>query len=169
MSDGELSHLDEAGRPRMVDVGAKEVTARVAVAAGRLQCSQAGWEALQRPGGVGKGDPQAVAQIAAVQAAKRTADWIPLAHPLPLDGVNVGWQLHEAARVVQIEVEVRVRARTGVEMEALTAVSAGLLALYDMLKAVDRAMVIGPIWLRTKTGGKSGRFEAEDPPLAPGE
>lgn len=165
MSEPELTHLDEGGRPRMVDVGDKETTDRRAVARGRLALARPGWEALQQPAGSGKGDPLAVAQVAAVQAAKRCADWIPLAHPLPLAGVQVAWRQHRRARVLEVEVEVRVRARTGVEMEALCAVSAALLTAYDMLKAVDRGMLVGPIWLARKEGGRSGAVSFEDPPL----
>jgi cyclic pyranopterin phosphate synthase len=160
-----LTHLDPSGRPRMVDVGDKPITARRAVAAGRLSLTMAGWKTL-RAGGVGKGDPLAVAQIAAVQAAKRTADWIPLAHPLALSGVEVRWRQHAKQRVLEVEVAVRVEGRTGVEMEALTACSAALLTVVDMLKAVDRGMVIGPVWLRRKEGGRSGSLRFEDPALA---
>lgn len=163
MSKARLTHLDEGGRPRMVDVGDKEPTDRRAVARGRLALGKPGWEALQQPSGVGKGDPLVVAQVAAVQAAKRCADWIPLAHPLPLEGVQVAWKQHRRARVLEVEVEVRVRARTGVEMEALCAASAALLTAYDMLKAVDRGMLVGPIWLSRKEGGRSGEARYEDP------
>ncbi len=159
-------HLDDSGRPRMVDVGDKEVSDRRAVAAGRLRLSEAGWKVLRHPGENSKGDPLSVAQVAAVQAAKRTGDWIPLAHPLPLTKVEVRWTPHEGHRVLEVEVEVRTISRTGVEMEALTATAAALLTVYDMLKGVDRGMILGPVWLRAKEGGRSGTWNAADPPLA---
>jgi cyclic pyranopterin phosphate synthase len=107
----------------------------------------------------------ATAQVAAVQACKRCADWIPMAHPLPLTSVDVGWTRHPEAKILEIEVEVGVTARTGAEMEALTGVSCGLLTVYDMLKAVDRAMILGPIWLAKKQGGVGGSLQFDDPPL----
>jgi cyclic pyranopterin phosphate synthase len=149
----------------MVDVGDKEARDRRATARGRLQLSTAGWRALGDPRGSGKGDPLACAQVAAVQGAKRCGEWIPMAHPLPLTGVEVRWRRHARRRILEVEVEVRTISRTGVEMEALTAVSAALLTVYDMLKAADRAMVLGPVWLSRKEGGLSGVFTAEDPPL----
>jgi cyclic pyranopterin phosphate synthase len=157
------SHLDATGRPRMVDVGDKSPSDRRATARGRLTCSQSGWTALHATAGAGKGDALAVAQLAAIQAAKRCADWIPLAHPLPLDGVEVRWREDASRRELELEVQVRVHARTGVEMEALAAVSAGLLTVYDMLKSVDRGLWIGPIWLSHKAGGRSGEFRRDDP------
>jgi cyclic pyranopterin phosphate synthase len=158
------NHLDASGRPRMVDVSDKAASDRRATARGRLRCSTVGWAALHTAGGAGKGDVLAVAQLAAIQAAKRCSDWIPLAHPLPLDGVEVHWHLDAERLQLELEVVVRVHARTGVEMEALTAVSAGLLTVYDMLKGVDRALWIDAIWLARKEGGRSGVFE-RDPPL----
>ena len=157
-------HLDASGRPRMVDVGDKAASDRRATARGRLRCSTAGWAALHTAGGAAKGDVLAVAQLAAIQAAKRCSDWIPLAHPLPLDGVEVHWHLDAEHLLLELTVVVRVHARTGVEMEALTAVSAGLLTVYDMLKGVDRSLWIEAIWLARKEGGRSGVFE-RDPPL----
>jgi cyclic pyranopterin phosphate synthase len=161
--NADSTHLDEGGRPRMVDVGDKQPSDRRAVARGRLQLSDAGWQALQAPAGGGKGDPLSVGQLAAIQGAKRCAEWIPLAHPLPLDGVAVRWQRDEAQRCLELEVEVRVHARTGVEMEALTAVAAGLLSVYDMLKSVDRSLWIEAIWLAEKEGGRSGHFQRDRP------
>jgi cyclic pyranopterin phosphate synthase len=157
------SHLDASGRPRMVDVGDKAPSDRRATARGRLSCSETGWAALSAPAGAGKGDALSVAQLAAIQAAKRCSEWIPLAHPLPLDGVAVRWHVDASRRELELEVEVRVHARTGVEMEALAAVSAGLLTVYDMLKSVDRTLWIGPIWLSHKAGGRSGEFRRGDP------
>lgn len=161
-----LTHLDGGGRPRMVDVGDKPETDRAAVARGRLALARSGWTALGTATGTGKGDALAVAQIAAVQAVKRTADWIPLAHPLPVSGVEIGWKRHERARVLEVEVAVRTRGRTGVEMEALTGASAALLTVYDMLKAADRGMRLGPVWLVSKSGGRRGTLEFEAPPLS---
>jgi cyclic pyranopterin phosphate synthase len=149
----------------MVDVGDKPETDRVAVARGRIALSKPGWKALGAEAGAGKGDPLTVAHVAAVTAAKRTGEWIPLAHPLALTGVEVGWRRHARVRVLEVEVEVRTRGRTGVEMEALTACSAALLTVYDMLKAVDRGMRLGPLWLVRKSGGRSGTLDFEDPPL----
>lgn len=160
-----LTHIDARGRPRMVDVTAKPPTLRRAVARGRLQLSAAGWRALRATQGAGKGDPLTVAHVAAVAAAKRTGEWIPLAHPLPIEAVDVTWTKSPRARVLQVEVAVGLRGSTGVEMEALTACAAALLCVYDMLKAVDRGMVIGPLWLAAKSGGRSGAFRFVDPPM----
>jgi cyclic pyranopterin phosphate synthase len=162
----ELTHLDEEGRARMVDVTDKPKTDRRAVARGRIAFSRAGWRALDSAAGTGKGDALAVAQVSAVQAAKRTGDWIPLAHPLPLTSVEVRWKRRGRSRVLEVEVGVRTHGRTGVEMEALTAVSAALLTVYDMLKAADHGMRIGPVWLSGKSGGRRGTLAFEDPPLA---
>jgi cyclic pyranopterin phosphate synthase len=162
---GKVSHLDSSGRSRMVDVGDKPVSDRRALAKGRIRLSAAAWKALQNPLGSGKGDPLHVAQVAAIQAAKRTGEFIPLAHPLPLRGVEVNWKKRARSRVLEVAVRVRTIGPTGVEMEALTAVSAALLTVYDMLKAVDRGMTIGPIWLSRKEGGQSGLCRFDDPPL----
>jgi len=166
MSEG-LNHFDASGRPRMVDVGGKEISLRRAIACGRLHLSAAGWSALEQPEGAGKGDPIPVAQVAAIQAAKRCSDWIPMAHPLQLSGVEASWGRNESERWVELRVQVSVAAQTGVEMEALCAVSAGLLTLYDMLKAADRGMWIGPVWLMRKEGGRSGVFERPELPGTP--
>jgi cyclic pyranopterin phosphate synthase len=152
-----LSHLDARGRVRMVDVGRKPVTSRVATARGRLFMRRATLAMLET-GGNPKGDALAAAHLAGVMAAKRTAELVPLAHSLPLDGVDLSFGLDRATSVVDIEATVRTRARTGVEMEALTAVAVAALTLYDMLKSVDRAMVIGDIALWEKRGGRSGLY-----------
>jgi cyclic pyranopterin monophosphate synthase len=157
---GRLTHQDETGRPRMVDVGEKAESERVAVAAGRLRMSPATLLAL-REGRTPKGDPLQVAQIAGIQAAKRTADLIPLCHPLALTQVDVTFELDDALPGVQARAVTRVRARTGVEMEALTAVSVALLTVYDMLKAVDRGMRMEEVRVLRKEGGRSGSWEAE--------
>ena len=152
-----LSHVDERGRVQMVDVGDKPVTDRVAIARGRIAIGPEALAAI-REGRVAKGDPLNAARLAGIMAAKKTADLIPLCHPLPLAQVKVA--LMEEPDGYAIEATVRTTARTGVEMEALTAVSAAALTLYDMLKAVDKAMVIGNVRLVKKTGGRSGDFEA---------
>jgi cyclic pyranopterin phosphate synthase len=140
----------------MVDVGDKPVTNREAVARGSISMSN---EALRliREGAVRKGDPLQAARLAGIMGAKQTAALIPLCHPLPISGVDV--ELHETGRGYDIEARVRTRARTGVEMEALTAVAVAALTVYDMLKAVDRGMTIGDIRLEYKSGGRSGTYE----------
>ena len=143
----------------MVDVGDKDVTRRIARAAGRI-VMQAATLAAIRSGTAKKGDVLGIARIAAIQASKRTADLIPLAHPLPLTRVSVEFGYDEAGMAVTIEVTAETIARTGVEMEALTAVAAGLLTVYDMCKAVDRGMRIEAVRLLEKSGGKSGHYVA---------
>jgi cyclic pyranopterin phosphate synthase len=148
-----LTHLDEAGAARMVDVSAKEVTARTARATGRVLVSADVVELL-RGGGVPKGDALATARIAGIMGAKRTPDLIPLCHPLAVSGVTV--DLAVADDAVEIAATVRTTDRTGVEMEALTAVSVAALTVVDMVKAVDRSAVITDVRVEDKTGGKSG-------------
>ncbi len=152
-----LSHLDRRGRARMVDVSAKAVTRREAVARGEVGMRP---ETLARiaAGALPKGDVLGVARLAGIMAAKRTADLIPLCHPLPLSHVDVELTPDTAGARVLIESRVAVEARTGVEMEALTAVTVAALTLYDMCKAVDREMVIGAVRLVRKAGGRSGTF-----------
>ena len=145
----------------MVDVGAKDVTHRVARAAGRIVMQPATLAAIQA-GTTRKGDVLGIARIAAIQASKRTADLIPLAHPLPLTRVHVDIDCDAAASAVVLEVTAETVARTGVEMEALTAVAVGLLTVYDMCKAADRGMRIEGVRLLEKAGGKSGDFRASD-------
>jgi cyclic pyranopterin monophosphate synthase len=152
-----LSHLDTRGRVRMVDVGPKRPTRRVAVARGRVFMHRDTLRLLQDHRAP-KGDVIATAHIAAVMAAKRTSDIVPLAHPLPLDGIDMTFAPDDATASIQIEARVRTHARTGVEMEALTAVAVAALTLYDMLKAVDRGMVIGEIALWEKRGGRRGVY-----------
>lgn len=151
---GDLTHLDSEGLPRMVDVGAKAVTRRRAVATGVLHLDEAAAAALASS--LKKGDPWPVVHIAAIQGVKRASDLIPLAHPLTVDGVEVAHTFDPATRQAWLRVEVRCESKTGVEMEALAGVSAGLLALYDMLKAVSQAMDIGPVRLLLKEGGRRG-------------
>jgi cyclic pyranopterin phosphate synthase len=152
-----LTHLDRRGRARMVDVSDKAVTHREAVARGEVRMRR---ETLARiaSGALPKGDVLGVARLAGIMAAKRTADLVPLCHPLPLSHVHVELTPDPARRRVRIESRVAVDARTGVEMEALTAVAVAGLVLYDMCKAVDREMTIGAIRLVKKTGGRSGTF-----------
>ncbi len=155
-----LTHIDAEGRARMVDVSGKAVTTREAVAEGRVRMTPATLE-LARSGGGKKGDVRAVAEIAGVMAAKRTAELIPLCHPLALSSVKV--EVGEAVDGSGLTVTARVRTagQTGVEMEALTAVSVACLTLYDMLKAADKAMTIDGVRLLEKTGGASGDFRRE--------
>jgi cyclic pyranopterin phosphate synthase len=154
-----FTHFDAAGQAHMVDVAAKDPTRRIARAGGRI-LMQAKTLAMLRTGTAKKGDVLGVARIAAIQAAKRAADLIPLAHPLPLTRVAVEFTLDDKAPAVEIEVTAETIARTGVEMEALTAVAAGLLTVYDMCKAVERGMRIENVRLLEKSGGKSGHFKA---------
>ena len=150
-----LSHVDEAGKARMVDVGGKAVTSREALAHGEITMSAAALT-LIRTGKVAKGDPLQTARLAGIMAAKQTSSLIPLCHPLSLTHVSV--ELTPTRRGYRIEARVRTDARTGVEMEALTAVSVAALTIYDMVKAVDKEMVIGDICLVEKTGGRSGHY-----------
>jgi cyclic pyranopterin phosphate synthase len=150
-----FTHLDESGRPRMVDVSDKSETRREATARGEVWMRAETMAAI-KAGGLAKGDVLATAQVAGVMAAKRTWEIIPMCHPLLLTGVGISFELDEARSVAQIEATVRTTGKTGVEMEALTAVSAAALTIYDMCKAVDPAMHIERIRLVAKSGGKSG-------------
>lgn len=152
-----LTHLDETGHARMVDVGEKPDTERIAVAKGEI-CMQPETLRLIAEKGLPKGDVLAVAQIAGIMAAKRTPDLIPLGHPILLTQVDVAFEIDEAASRIAITATVRSHGKTGVEMEALTAVSVAALTIYDMAKAVDRTMRIGGIRLVYKSGGKSGEW-----------
>ena len=154
-----FTHFDARGQAHMVDVGAKDVTRRVARAAGRI-AMRAETLALIRAGGAAKGDVLGVARIAAIAAAKRTADLVPLCHPLPLTRVAVEFAFDDAPPGVAIEVTAETVGRTGVEMEALTAAAVGLLTIYDMCKAVDRGMRIEAVRLLEKSGGRSGHYTA---------
>ncbi|WP_119354200.1 cyclic pyranopterin monophosphate synthase MoaC [Azohydromonas sediminis] len=154
-----LTHFDAHGQAHMVDVAAKDATHRVARATGTIRMQPATFE-LVRSGSAKKGDVIGVARIAAIQGAKRTADLIPLCHPLALTKVAVEFELDEAQHAVHCTAQVETLGRTGVEMEALTAVQVGLLTVYDMCKAVDRGMVIDGVRLLEKRGGKSGHWVA---------
>lgn len=155
-----LTHQDPSGRPRMVDVGEKQESRRTAIAEGAIRMSREALEALQQ-GRTPKGDPLLVAQLAGIQAAKRTADLIPLCHPLPLTSVTVDVVPDPELPGVRAVARARVTGRTGVEMEAMTAVSVALLTVYDMLKSADRAMRIEGIRLLEKSGGRSGDWSAD--------
>jgi len=161
MSHDGLTHFDDAGQAHMVDVGGKSETERLARAAGTIRMQPATL-ALIKAGDAKKGDVLGVARIAAIQAAKRAAELIPLCHPVPLTRVAVEFVIDEAASSVGCEVTALTVGRTGVEMEALTAVAVALLTIYDMLKAVDRGMVIQAVRLVEKSGGKSGHWRAAD-------
>ena len=164
MSD-RLTHLDAQGRARMVDIGDKPMTRRECVARGEVRMERATLERIAE-GAIAKGDVLATARIAGIQAAKRTHEWIPLAHPLPLDAVEVVLTPDSAGGRLRIEARASATWRTGIEMEALVAVSAAALTVYDMCKAVDRGMEVGRVRLVRKTGGKSGDWvrggEAEE-------
>ena len=152
-----LTHFDSTGQAHMVDVGDKEITRRVALARGTIRMLGSTL-ALIRSGNAKKGDVLGVARIAAIQGAKRTSDLIPLCHPIALTRVAVEFEIDEADSSVTCTARVECSGQTGVEMEALTAVQVGLLTIYDMCKAVDRAMTLGEIRLVKKSGGKSGTF-----------
>ena len=154
-----LTHFDAQGEAHMVDVGAKAATHRVARASGLIRMQPATFE-LVAQGRAKKGDVIAVARIAAIQAAKRTAELVPLCHPLPITRVAVDFELDAAASAVRCTAQVETVGATGVEMEALTAVQVGLLTVYDMCKAADRGMVMGDIRVLEKRGGKSGHWRA---------
>ena len=152
-----LTHFDRKGSAHMVDVGAKDETHRVAVASGRIAMRPATVRTVVA-GGAAKGDVLGVARIAAIQAAKRTAELVPLAHPIAITRVAAEFRLDAARSEITLVATVECRGRTGVEMEALTAAAIGLLTIYDMVKAVDRGMVIGDLRLEEKRGGKSGSY-----------
>jgi cyclic pyranopterin monophosphate synthase len=158
-----LSHVDETGAARMVDVSAKDETLREATARGRITMAPATLALIQQ-GAVAKGSVLGVAQIAGIMAAKQTGSLIPLCHPLPLTGVDVTFTIDEPGSGIDIEATARIVGKTGVEMEALVAVSVAALTIYDMAKATDKAMVIGDLRLVRKSGGKSGDFVRADEP-----
>ena len=155
-----LTHFNDAGASRMVDVGAKEITRRVARAEGRVTMQPATLRLIVDRQ-LSKGDVFEVARLAGIMATKRTADLIPLCHPLGLDAAEVDFEVADE-RTIRFEARTRVQGRTGVEMEALTAVSVAALTIYDMCKSVDRGMTIGPIALLEKSGGKSGRYVRDE-------
>ncbi|MBU9723673.1 MULTISPECIES: cyclic pyranopterin monophosphate synthase MoaC [Bacillaceae] len=157
---GSFTHFNEQGRAKMVDISDKKESIRTAVAKGSIEVNQDIYEGIQG-GKMKKGDVLSVAQVAGIMAAKNTSQWIPMCHPLSLSGVNIhfDWEISEQTYILHIEAEVKTKGSTGVEMEALTAVSATALTVYDMCKAIDKGMVIGRTYLEEKTGGKSGDFK----------
>jgi cyclic pyranopterin phosphate synthase len=156
-----LTHTNDAGEARMVDVGEKETTLRRAVAGGRVHFNREAFECL-RDNRLAKGDALAVARLAGIQAAKRTAEWVPLCHTVPLDHLDMKIELDPEERTAEVTATATARWTTGVEMEALVAVSAACLALYDMAKAVDRGIGIGEVRLLSKSGGRSGSWSRDD-------
>ena len=158
MSDSRLSHIDQDGNARMVDVSGKEVTERIASASGKIIMNRDTLR-LVKEGGVKKGDVLSVARLAGIMGAKKTPDLIPLCHPLSLSGIHVELILDNETSSINIEATCRVKGQTGVEMEALTAVSVAALTIYDMCKAVDRNMQLTDIHLREKSGGQSGNYK----------
>jgi cyclic pyranopterin monophosphate synthase len=163
----ELSHFDERGASRMVDVSAKPVTERIAVASGLVRMESATLSTILDRG-IAKGDVLEVARLAGIMAAKRTGDLIPLCHPLGIDSITVDIEPTDE-RTLRIEASVKVQGRTGVEMEALTAVSVAALTVYDMCKAVDRGMVIDSVRLEEKSGGRGGLYQRAGRAAAGGE
>ena len=156
-----FTHLDEKGKARMVDVSEKDTTRREAVARGKVLMKPQTAEAIEKQS-IAKGDVLAVAKIAGIMAAKKTSDLIPLCHPLEITAVDVSFRTDARRGEIEIEATVRTLGRTGVEMEALTAVSAAALTIYDMCKAVDRGMTLSEIRLMLKRGGKSGTYRRKD-------
>jgi cyclic pyranopterin monophosphate synthase len=157
-----LTHLDERDRPKMVDVSDKTATERVAQASGLITMSQAAFDAVITQSAK-KGPVLQTAVIAAIMGTKRTSDLIPMCHPLNLSGVHCDIEELPGLPGFRLSVTAKLSGQTGVEMEALTGTSIGLLTIYDMLKAIDKAMVIGPVQLETKTGGKSGNYQRHNP------
>lgn len=154
---GELTHFNKEGRAQMVDVSEKKTTKRVAVARGSVRMLPETLE-LIRKGKIGKGDVLAVAQVAGIMGAKKTSEIIPMCHPIPITGVDISFN-EEGDDTIIVESTVKTTGITGVEMEALTAVSVALLTIYDMCKAVDKGMTLGETYLVSKSGGKSGDFK----------
>ncbi|MGR9047633.1 cyclic pyranopterin monophosphate synthase MoaC [Halobacillus faecis] len=154
----EFSHFNDQGRARMVDISDKKDSVRTAVAATSVQVNEEIYHKITNHE-IGKGDVLSVAQVAGIMAAKNTSDWIPMCHPLSLKGIDVSfaWETEDQP-TLNIEVSVKTKGSTGVEMEALTAASATALTVYDMCKALDKGMVIGPTYLKEKTGGKNGDY-----------
>jgi cyclic pyranopterin monophosphate synthase len=159
MTMSEFTHFNPEGRARMVDVGEKESTTRIAVANGRVTVNAQTFTRIAM-GDLKKGDVLATAQIGGIMAAKKTSDLIPMCHPLMLNGIDIAFEMDETNYSILITATVKCTGKTGVEMEALTAVSVAALTIYDMCKAIQKDIIIGPIQLVRKTGGKSGTYEA---------
>lgn len=159
----EFTHFNEQGRARMVDISEKGETVRTAVARTSVEVNEEIYHKVTNKE-MAKGDVLAVAQVAGIMAAKNTSDWIPMCHPLSLKGIDVSfdWEIGDESYTLLIEVAVKTKGSTGVEMEALTASSATALTVYDMCKAIDKGMVIGPTYLAEKTGGKNGDYQRGD-------
>lgn len=157
----ELTHFNQSGKARMVDVTLKDDTFRRAVAVGRVKMLPETLELIKK-GQLGKGDVLAVAQVAGIMGAKRTSEVIPMCHPLMLTSINLNFTINETQSYIDIEAVVTTTGKTGVEMEALTAVSVAGLTIYDMCKAVDRGMIIDSVKLKEKSGGKSGHYKLEE-------
>ncbi|RKL64928.1 cyclic pyranopterin monophosphate synthase MoaC [Salipaludibacillus neizhouensis] len=157
-----FTHFNEQGRAKMVDISDKNETVRTAVAKSSIQVNKEIYEGIQQ-GSMKKGDVLAVAQVAGIMAAKNTSQWIPMCHPLSLSGVDIrfDWNVKDDLYILVIEVSVKTKGSTGVEMEALTSASATALTIYDMCKAVDKGMMIGETYLLQKTGGKNGDFKRD--------
>ncbi|MRN51606.1 cyclic pyranopterin monophosphate synthase MoaC [Paenibacillus monticola] len=156
----ELTHFNEEGRARMVDVSDKEITKRTAIARSMVTMDSRTLSAIKE-GKISKGDVLAVAQVAGIMAAKKTSDWIPMCHPLPLTGIDIRFS-DNSEEELYIEATVKTTGKTGVEMEALTAVSVAALTVYDMCKALQKDMMIGPTLLVSKSGGKNGDYAREE-------
>jgi len=152
-----LTHIDNKGRPKMVDVSSKPLTKRIAIARGSVSMKKETFELIKK-GKVAKGDVLNVAKVAGIMAAKKTPEIIPLCHPLNITSVDIDFKLDRKKRRIDIESRVKITGQTGVEMEALTAIAAAALTIYDMCKAVDKEMIISDIMLIEKRGGKSGKF-----------
>jgi len=161
MAKDDLTHFDDKGRARMVDVSSKADTLRRAVARGRVVFSPEAYT-VARSGGGKKGNIRSIAELAGVMGAKRTSDLIPLCHPLPITGLSVSVEPDDEAHAFIVTAEVKTTGKTGVEMEALTAVATACLTIYDMAKAIDKSMTIGDIKLMEKSGGRSGDFSRDD-------
>ena len=158
---GELTHFDKAGNAHMVDVSPKEATDRVAVAEGEITMKKETLELIEK-GTMHKGDVLGVARVAGIMGTKKTADLIPMCHPIMIDSCNIEFVLNKETNAIKIIATVKMSGKTGVEMEALTAVSIAALTIYDMCKSVDKGMVIENIYLLEKTGGKSGDYRRKD-------
>jgi cyclic pyranopterin phosphate synthase len=161
MSDDQLTHFNKQQRAQMVDVSGKNITTRVAVAMSQVEMESATLQRIKE-GQVSKGDVLAVAQVAGIMAAKKTAEIIPMCHPIPLSGIDIRFE-YSSPTTISIEAQVKTTGVTGVEMEALTAASVAALTIYDMCKAMDKAMSIGTTCLVSKVGGKSGDYTRETP------
>ncbi|MGO1580230.1 MAG: cyclic pyranopterin monophosphate synthase MoaC [Peptoniphilaceae bacterium] len=154
----ELNHFDDKGNARMVDVSKKNISKRLAIAGGKIYLSQKAYEMVKNKN-ISKGDVLTVAQVAGIMGVKKTPDLIPMTHPLSIDGVDLNFTLNDEEFYIEAECRVSINDRTGVEIEAISGVSIALITIYDMVKAVDKSMVISDIKLKYKSGGKSGEYK----------